>query len=800
MKHEKVTDTIVTNMLQKCGYVDGNFCDIGDTQTWIHKSENSAINNLLSKASKSGKGNIGYPEFIILDRGSNLVVVIEDKRDTKFHIYKVIEERVDEYAVNGALWYASFLKESYDVIAVGVSGNDISNIIIDSYFWKKGVNTFSNMNVHEIQKITKYRDLINKSSRNIHSSDEIKLLADKAKEINIFLRSYLGVQEHKRLYVLGSILFALEDPVFKMAYSSYSNNSELSEFLFQTLDRKTKNSGLKHANVIQNELKPCIEGLANTEKKGVENKYPNGTLFELIKDIDGVLFEYYKNSELDLISIFFNVFLSFATKGGSDLGIVLTPSHITKLFCDMVDVNLESRILDPCVGTGGFLTAAWKKISLSNLYSFSEKENFRKNNIYGVEKDPGIYTIAALNMFINKDGRSNLYNRDCFALKKELKSNDCTIGFINPPYSDDVYPEIEFVEFMLDSLLPGSIGVAIVPVNAVSSRTKKHSGIIEIKRRILQKNRLLASIQMPVQLFYPKGTETIVLVFETGITHNGRTWFAEYDDGYVLQKHRKMRIPGPDSEIKYSDILHAFKERKETSFSFLKEVTCDDQWVYTLHKLNEYKVTSSDLQKTVNDYFSYLVQNRYPIMHTEHLFVDKPDVVYGYMSLTDYFEIISAKQNDKMNTVSGDLEDKKTVPFIGRKAMNNGVSGYVNLDKNSFNEGTVLTIALDGSTGSTFYQHHNFCSGQNIWLLKPKDSVLKNGSFTPVVALYLATTISKAVTEYSYNLSLTKGRLEKIKILLPLNQEGNLSIDEIEYVMSGQTNIEYLYNVPDERY
>ncbi len=610
---------------------------------------------------------------------------------------------------------------------------------------KKEAETFSNLNVHKILKIDEYRDAVRKQEKNIRSIEEFKILTLKAKEINEFLRDYLGVIENKRLYILGSILYALEDPAFKMAYSAYNNNADLSTFLYQTIERKIKNSGLKNIQIIKDELKPAIEGLARAEKEGAKLEYPNGTLLQLISDVDSTLYDYYKNSELDLISIFFNVFLSYSTSGGSDLGIVLTPAHITKLFTRIAGVTSESKILDPCAGTGGFLTSAWKHISLNDNYSFTEKENFRKNNLFGVEKDPSIYTIVALNMFLNKDGRSHIYNNDCFSLKDELKSKECNAGFINPPYSDEVYPEIGFVELMLDCLLPGSIGVAVVPVNAVSSRTKKHTGIDVIKERILQKNKLLASIQMPGQLFYPKGTETIVLVFQTGCGHNGKTWFANYDDGYELIKQQKVRTPTAISDSRQDELLDAYFDRKETDFSFNKAVSASDQWVYTLHKENNYSFDDNQLQSSVNDYAAYLIQNRYLVTAVKPEAVSVLDQHLSKVWLTEYFYILPAKQKDKIQVQISSVMNPDSVPFVGRKATNNGISDYIRYDADCINDGGVLTLALDGSTGSTFYQHHNFASGQNIWILKPREEKIKD--FSPEIALYLKTTVSQAVID-----------------------------------------------------
>ena len=173
VKSEKVTDSLVVNLLRTNGYIDGNFKSLNkEVFVWANRSENKAIDDLLSKASKRRTEKPGYPEFIIFDKKYNIVVVIEDKRDSKFHLYEKIDEKIADYAVNGALWYASFLKDTFDVIAVGISGSTIEELQIDNYMWKKGAETFSNLNVRKILKIDGYRDAVEKQEKNIRSIEE----------------------------------------------------------------------------------------------------------------------------------------------------------------------------------------------------------------------------------------------------------------------------------------------------------------------------------------------------------------------------------------------------------------------------------------------------------------------------------------------------------------------------------------------------------------------------------------------------------------------------------------------------
>lgn len=165
--------------------------------------------------------------------------------------------------------------------------------------------------------------------------------------------------------------------------------------------------------------------------------------------------------------------------------------------------------------------------------------------------------------------------------------------------------------------------------------------------------------------------------------------------------------------------------------------------------------------------------------------------------LTEYFDIIAPIQDDKINFTQAEKRKKNGIPFLGRSAANNGIVGYVEKRPGFVNEGNVITIALDGSTGATFYQYHNFSSGQNIWILKQKEKYLKE--MTPEIAMFIITSIRKAVEGYTWNLSLTKTRLQNIKIYLPVTGEGSVDTDYIHKRMSGIRNISFIKNIQKER-
>uniref|UniRef100_UPI0025E0672B hypothetical protein n=1 Tax=uncultured Agrobacterium sp. TaxID=157277 RepID=UPI0025E0672B len=116
MANERKTENLVRDLLRAKGhYVD---------QTVIveeQRSDNARITKLLKSASKAG-GGAGMPEFILTcSRFPDLIIVIECKAKVTHHRSAALDQ-YKNFACDGALLYASYLSKSYDVIAIGVSG------------------------------------------------------------------------------------------------------------------------------------------------------------------------------------------------------------------------------------------------------------------------------------------------------------------------------------------------------------------------------------------------------------------------------------------------------------------------------------------------------------------------------------------------------------------------------------------------------------------------------------------------------------------------------------------------------
>ena len=125
----------------------------------------------------------------------------------------------------------------------------------------------------------------------------------------------------------------------------------------------------------------------------------------------------------------------------------------------------------------------------------------------------------------------------------------------------------------------------------------------------------------------------------------------------------------------------------------------------------------------------------------------------------DLFEIKKGKRLTKSNMVKG------TTPFIGSINSNNGVSNYINKTP-IFKENTI-TINYDGSVAEAYYQSKPYWALDSVNVLYPKFKL------NPYIGMFLVTLFKKEKYRFDYGRKWHKERIEKSKIKLPVDNDGN---------------------------
>jgi type I restriction-modification system DNA methylase subunit len=561
----------------------------------------------LDDLSSSGKGK-AKPEYIVtFNEDKKTILIVECKKATKDH-QSDGKNMPQKFAVDGALFYAKHLKEQYNVLAVAVSGTTKDNIKVNTFYWKKGFESPTELKKAKdtLLEPLNYLNLANgKKLERKFSLQEIRELSQIMHEK---LRQIKISEKDKPIFIAG-ILIALQNAEFRTDWNNINHFSTLVTTMINAIEITLDNSDIKKDKI--DAIKSSFRRIESSEKLKSLPLGETGSLAWFVEQLEMrilPMMNHYEYTE-DALSIFYHEFVKYSATDGKGLGIVLTPKHLTDFMCDLGEINKQSKVLDICCGSASFLVTAMAKMCKDA--NAKEIDYIKKNSLHGVELDMDLYTLAITNMIIRKDGKSNILNGDCFDSKitRTLKDKNLTLGLINPPYSQQDKSELEFIEHLLDVLAPRGLAVAVVPMScAIGTKFK------EVRERLFNKHTLKAVFSMPDDIFYPTGVNVCVMVWEAHKTHeiNKPTFFGYCkDDGFV--KRKKMgRI---DFNNKWDDIkkdwLHLYENKLVIDGkSAMQCVKSTDEWLCEAYMKTDYsKLSTEDFQKSVNDYLAYIIRS-----------------------------------------------------------------------------------------------------------------------------------------------------------------------------------------------
>ena len=751
------------------------------------KSDNPRIQKLLRSASKAGKGR-GYPDFIIqFNDKPDFIAVIECKPDIQHHESPNRDQYAD-YAVDGALLYASHMSADFDVLAIGVSGMTEQSLKVSHFLHLKGDQTaepiFSNNLLSPQDYITGY---INDNRK--YQQDYDSLLSF-AKSLNTRLHTN-KVAGSNRSLLISAILIALERESFRRSYPVEDNPSRLSQLIVREAKTQLQDSGISPSNlgVLTDQFR-----FLNNEKALQEKE---GELLSIIKDVDSEINSFVQNHQYrDVLSGLYVEFLQYANSD-KGLGIVLTPPHITSFFAKLAQVHTNSVIYDNCAGTGGFLIAAMKKMIEDAAGNSAVEEQIKQSQIYGVELQQNIYPLAVSNMYINQDGKSNIIHGNCFNPKimSKIKAQKPTIGLLNPPYKSEKQTdteELEFVRNNLECLQEGGTCVAIVPMSSALGYTKK---IKELKQDILSNHTLEGVLSMPDELFSNSNVSTVtcIMIFTAHRPHPSikKVFLGYYKD----DKFKKHRIKGRfDMDNTWEEVekewLSCYLNRTDKAgFSVNVELDHTSEWAVEKYMETDYSLLSDkEFRDTLLNYSIYLFSNKLkPSASQEPKKVDSNSIPLH----TEKWELFKIS---RLFTISGakgaPLREVEAFgfgkyPYVTTRTTNNGVRGF--FDTKTEDPG-VLTID-SAVCGYCSYQSLPFSASDHVEKLTPKFDM------DIYVAMFLVTIFNVEQYRYNYGLKCSQGRLKEAEIRLPVDSKGEPDYDFMrEYI----SHLEYSSNLESD--
>ena len=215
--------------------------------------------------------------------------------------------------------------------------------------------------------------------------------------------------------------------------------------------------------------------------------------------------------EKDLIGRVYEYFLKeFAVNATKEEGEYYTPHDVVQLIAAMIE-PYDGTLYDPCCGSGGMFIQSAELVK-------SKQGNLNGINVYGQEKEPATYRLAKMNLALrgishNLGGESDSsFTHDLhkglyfnyimanppFNLKgwynDNLKNDARWADYVTPPESNANYA---WILHMLSHLKPAD-GVAGF---LLANRALNDSDTLEIRKRLIQNDKVEAIIVLPRELF-----------------------------------------------------------------------------------------------------------------------------------------------------------------------------------------------------------------------------------------------------------------------------------------------------------
>jgi type I restriction-modification system DNA methylase subunit len=579
-KLEKSTDLIVYDHFNK--YSEGIIIE-------PKKSENFRIQNILTSSSKKGTDKVGYPEYIISFKNHpNFILVIEDKRDKTLHESKILNQPI-KYAVDGAVHYGKKLSKEFDVISIGVSGVSENDLLVTHHLHLKGSDEIIKLEFNELKTPEEYIKFYETDERK--NRQDFENLLKFSDNLNKELFKTYKIKEDERAILVAAILVSLKNQVFRNSYKISTLSSELCESISNAVRTELRKKLLNESYVTM------VLGHLDFICLSPKFRQDVNLLKKLISDIDENVNCYIINTEFqDVLGSLYVKFLEKAN-GDRQLGIVLTPEHITRFMCRLCELTDESLLFDNCSGTGGFLLSASKFNS----------------NVAGIEYEPKMFTLMVLNMMIHNLPLTNIWQGDSLVDEhilsaiQDLKPN---AGILNPPYDGR---EWEFIEKNMKRLQKKSKCVAIVPMSLVTSNDVKN---LENKKRILENHTLDAVFSMPNELFFNSNTSvvTCIIVLTAHVPHSNdkEVFFGYYkNDGFEKRKKYGRYDINSQWKEKENDWFWSYKNgQTKPEFSITKKITYEDEWCAENFLETDYSaITSEDFVTMLKKYAAFKIIN-----------------------------------------------------------------------------------------------------------------------------------------------------------------------------------------------
>jgi len=727
------------------------------------------------------------PENII--KISETAVWVIEAKASRSELNKAIDEAVSEYAKR-----INDLKSLTvsAVLATGVAGSEQAGYLVTTKMRVDGrwrTVTINGQDATGLLSPDNVRVLIEQRSSDIRDyAPPQRLFLQAAERINELLHLG-GINKNDRAKTMAALLLSvLETP---------PNVESSLTILIDDINTRSAALLKEHGKP---EFAPFVRILPPSNTSN-HVKFRQA-LVQTIQELRNLNIRSAMNSSTDVLGQFYEVFLKYGN-GAKEIGIVLTPRHVTRFAVEAIGISSNDIVLDPACGTGGFLVAAFDHVRRESTKP--QVERFKQHGLFGIEQESYVAVLAIVNMIFRGDGKHNIMEGNCFTTHLTSRTvgshataafakQKCPVGeepvtrvLMNPPFALQASHEKEyrFVSRALELMVDGGLLFSLVPMDVMFGRGDEKVWRVN---DLLAHNTLVGVVSFPDQLFVPAALKQVVgIIVKKGIPHAKKQdvfWGRVAHDGHVVVKARRLPandlVPPRNEPNDIDRVLPALQgfvpnpgkvqwnepllyKTAPIDFSDPLLELLPEAYVDNLNVTREALV--QEIEGIVRNTIASIIRFRQesndgalPIQASTLTKTKMKGSVLGRMAsfrLDGLYDLVAGDYHSAAEVPSGDI------PLVSCGDADNGITGFVDPPKDKIYRGR-LTIAFNGmNTLTTKYHPYSFAAKDDVAVCIPKSSMRLT------TQVFIQAMINRERWRYSYYRKCFIEKLKRFTIMLP---------------------------------
>ena len=323
----------------------------------------------------------------------------------------------------------------------------------------------------------------------------------------------------------------------------------------------------------------------------VRNRIESGfTLRNILDQVDQLSF--LENEDKNELSSLYEDKIKSMGNAGKDGGQYYTPRPLIRSIVKILSPKIGETIIDPAVGSAGFLCEAYNFLRKSKELTSQELETLKTRTLYGKEKKSLPYVIGIMNMILHDIETPNLIRSNTLSEKiSDIEDKDrVDIVLANPPFGGGEQDHIKsnfpivtgetaylFLQHFIKVLKKGGRAGVVIKNSFLSNDDQASKSL---RSQLLQECNLHTILDLP-KVFGTTGVMTVVLFFNKG-EPTKKIWY------YQLNLDRNVGKNNPLNNNDLKEFIDMSKTQEESKNSWMVNIEDinNDTWDLTPNNPN----------------------------------------------------------------------------------------------------------------------------------------------------------------------------------------------------------------------